>query len=126
MGSSISSMSFFGRTPTVDTDERKVSELLTRGVENVIPRELGQKKLGSGERLRVYLGLDPTGSQLHLGHSLPLRKLRAFADLGHEVFFLVGSCGGMIGAPRGRPPSGEPLTRERIEENFKDYKRQAE
>jgi len=119
-------MSFFGRTPKVDTDERKMSELLTRGVENVIPRELAQKKLRSGERLRVYLGIDPTGAQLHLGHSVPLRKLRAFADLGHEVIFLVGSFTAMIGDPTGRDTAREPLTRERIEENFKDYKRQAE
>jgi tyrosyl-tRNA synthetase len=109
----------------VSTDDEAVQTLLTRGVENVIPRELGLKKLTSGERLRIYLGIDPTGAKLHLGHSVPLRKLKSFADLGHEVVFLVGSFTAMIGDPTGRDAMRAPLTRGEIEENFKDYKRQA-
>src|SRR3990167_4341433 len=118
-------MSFFGRTPKVDTDERKMSELLTRGVENVIPRELAQKKLRSGEKLRIYLGIDPTGAQLHLGHSVPLRKLKTFADAGHHVIFLIGSFTAMIGDPSGRDAMREPLTPKQVEKNFQDYKKQA-
>ena len=119
-------MGFFGQTAAVNTDEKRVSTLLARGVENVIPRELALKKLRSGERLRIYLGIDPTGAKLHLGHSVPLRKLREFSDLGHEVIFLVGSFTAMIGDPTGRDAMREPLTREQIEQNFKDYKRQAQ
>ncbi len=119
-------MGFFSRVVAVRTDEAAIHALLHRGVENVLPRELGLKKLRSGERLRVYLGIDPTGSKLHLGHSVPLRKLKAFSDLGHEVIFLVGSFTAMIGDPTGRDTMREPLTRAQIEENFKDYKRQAQ
>lgn len=110
----------------VSRDEKKIDELLTRGVANVIPRELAQKKLRSGQRLRVYLGIDPTGAELHLGHSVPLRKLRNFSDLGHEVIFLVGSFTAIIGDPSGRDAIREPLTQKQVRENFKTYKRQAQ
>lgn len=119
-------MGLFSRAPKINTNEVLINALLTRGVENLIPRELAAKKLRSGERLRVYLGIDPTGAKLHLGHSVPLRKLQAFAELGHEVVFLVGSFTAMIGDPSGRDAMREPLTRKQIEENFKEYKRQAE
>lgn len=119
-------MLWFGAgKPAVSGDEKKIDELLTRGVEKVIPRELGLKKLRSGERLRVYLGIDPTGAKLHLGHSVPLRKLKQFSDLGHEVVFLVGSFTAMIGDPSGRDALREPLTAKQVRENFKDYQRQA-
>jgi tyrosyl-tRNA synthetase len=118
-------MGFFSRTPKVMTDESRVRELLTRGVENVIPRDLALKKLTSGEQLRIYLGIDPTGSKLHLGHSVPLRKLKAFSDLGHKVIFLVGSFTAMIGDPTGRDQAREPLTPGQVEENFQTYKDQA-
>ena len=66
-------------------------ELLTRGVSNVTPKKLAEEKLKSGKPIRLYLGIDPTGAKLHLGHSVPLRKLKAFQDAGHEVIFLIGS-----------------------------------
>ena len=119
-------MGFFSKRAAVSTDRAAIDELLSRGVENVLPKELAQKKLASGERLRVYLGIDPTGAKLHLGHSVPLRKLRAFADLGHEVIFVVGSFTATIGDPTGRDAAREPLTKKQVEENFKDYKRQAQ
>ncbi len=105
----------------IDTDETKINELLTRGVENVIPRELAIKKLQSGERLRIYHGIDPTGSKLHIGHTVTLRKLRQFSDLGHEIILVVGSFTAMIGDPTGRDAARSVLTKEQIEENFKDY-----
>jgi tyrosyl-tRNA synthetase len=119
-------MGIFSKQSHVSTDEAAVNELLTRGVENVIPRELALKKLRSGERMRVYLGIDPTGAKLHLGHSVPLRKLQAFSDLGHEVIFIVGSFTATIGDPTGRDAQRAPLTKEQVEENFRTYKRQAE
>lgn len=119
-------MGFFSRQSTVSTDEHTINELLTRGVAAVIPRELAEKKLRSGERLRVYWGIDPTGTQIHLGHTLSLRKLKAFADLGHEVVLVIGSFTATIGDPTGRDAARAPLTKEQVEENFRDYKRQAE
>jgi len=118
-------MGFFSRKATVNTDEHKVNELLSRGVENVIPRDLAHKKLTSGERLRVYWGIDPTGDKIHLGHTIPMRKLQAFADLGHEVILVIGSFTAMIGDPTGRDAMREPLTEAQVRKNFKDYKRQA-
>lgn len=98
---------------------------MTRAVEDVVPKVLAEEKLQSGKKLRIYLGIDPTGSKLHLGHSVPLRKLQAFADAGHDVIFLVGSFTAMIGDPSGRDSQREPLTREQVEANFQTYKKQA-
>ncbi len=103
----------------------KHEELLTRAVEQVVPMELAQQKLKSGKPMRLYLGIDPTGSKLHIGHAVPLRKLRAFQDAGHHIIFLVGSFTAMIGDPSGRDTQRAPLTREKIEENFLTYKEQA-
>lgn len=106
--------------------KKQIDELLTRGVENIIPKELAVKKLSSGESLRVYFGIDPTGAKLHLGHSVPLRKLKAFSDLGHHVILVVGSFTAMIGDPSGRDVLREPLTKEQVEQNFQTYKNQAQ
>lgn len=101
------------------------SELLTRAVSDIVPRKLAEEKLKSGKKMRIYLGIDPTGAKLHLGHSVPLRKLKAFADAGHQVIFLVGSFTAMIGDPSGRDTLREALTREQVEKNFQTYKEQA-
>ncbi len=100
-------------------------ELLTRGVEKVVPKDLAEKKLASGEKLRIYFGIDPTGAKLHLGHSVPLRKLKAFSDAGHEAILVVGSFTAMIGDPTGRDTAREPLSKEDVEKNFATYKEQA-
>ena len=115
-----------GACGTVWFMDEKKQDLLTRGgVENVIPKDLAQKKLESGEKLRVYFGVDPTGPKLHLGHAVPLRKLKAFADAGHNVIFLVGSFTAMIGDPTGRDAARVSLTKEDVEKNFQTYKEQA-
>ncbi|MBP9750535.1 MAG: tyrosine--tRNA ligase [Candidatus Peribacteraceae bacterium] len=101
------------------------SDLLTRAVEKAIPAKLAEEKLKSGKTLRLYWGIDPTGAKIHLGHAVPLRKMREFVEAGHEVIFLVGSFTAMIGDPTGRDAMREPLTREKIEENFATYKEQA-
>jgi tyrosyl-tRNA synthetase len=119
-------MGFFSREKAVIVDEGKVDELLTRSVAAVIPRDLAHKKLTSGERLRVYWGIDPTGAKIHLGHTLSLRKLKSFSELGHEVILVIGSFTAMIGDPTGRDAARAPLTKEDVEANFRDYKRQAE
>ncbi len=99
--------------------------LLERAVQDVVPRELAEQKLASGTPLRLYLGIDPTGAKLHLGHSVPLRKLKAFQDAGHHVIFLVGSFTAMVGDPSGRDTMREPLTKEQVRANFETYRQQA-
>lgn len=105
---------------------QKTQELLTRGVSDVVPRSLAEAKLKSGKPLRLYLGIDPTGAQLHVGHSVPLLKLRDFQNAGHHVIFLIGSFTAMIGDPTGRDKMREALTKEDVERNFQNYKQQAE
>jgi len=102
-----------------------MSELLTKSITNVTPKDLAEKKLKAGKPLKVYLGIDPTGSRLHVGHAVPLRKLQAFAEAGHEVTFLIGSFTAMIGDPTDKDGMREVLTKEQVEENFKTYKEQA-
>src|SRR3989338_7251920 len=101
------------------------NELLTRAVSDVVPRKLAEDKLKSSKPMRIYLGIDPTGAKLHLGHSVPLRKLKAFADAGHHVIFLVGSFTAMMGDPSGQDAMHKPLTKEEVEKNFQTYKEQA-
>ena len=75
-----------------------MEELLTRGVANIIPgkKEL-EDKLRTGEKLNIYLGIDPTSTKIHLGHAVALRKLQAFSELGHHVTFLIGDFTALIG-----------------------------
>jgi tyrosyl-tRNA synthetase len=83
-----------------------------------------ERSLASGNPLRVKLGMDPTAPDLHLGHTVVLRKLKHFQDLGHTVIFLIGDFTGMIGDPTGRSATRPPLTREQIVENAETYKAQ--
>ena len=83
-----------------------------------------EKSRASGKPLRVKLGMDPTAPDLHLGHTVVLRKLKHFQDLGHTAIFLIGDFTGMIGDPTGRSVTRPPLTREQIEENAETYKAQ--
>ncbi|PYX35623.1 MAG: tyrosine--tRNA ligase, partial [Acidobacteria bacterium] len=83
-----------------------------------------EKSRTSGKPLRVKLGMDPTAPDLHLGHTVVLRKLKHFQDLGHTVLFLIGDFTGMIGDPTGRSVTRPPLTREQIEQNAETYKAQ--
>jgi tyrosyl-tRNA synthetase len=103
-------------------------EFLKRGTVDVIPIEELKKKLensaATGRKLRVKLGCDPTAPDLHLGHSVVIRKMRAFQELGHDVIFLIGVFTGMIGDPTGRNTTRPPLTREQIDANAETYKAQ--
>src|SRR5947207_12791614 len=76
-----------------------------------------ERALASGKPLRVKAGFDPTAPDLHLGHTVLLRKLKHFQDLGHTVIFLIGDFTGMIGDPTGRSVTRPPLSREQIAEN---------
>jgi tyrosyl-tRNA synthetase len=83
-----------------------------------------EKSRAAGKPLRVKLGMDPTAPDLHLGHTVVLRKLKHFQDLGHTAIFLIGDFTGMIGDPTGRSATRPPLTREQIEQNAETYKAQ--
>src|SRR5207302_3282113 len=83
-----------------------------------------EKSRATGKPLRVKLGLDPTAPDLHLGHTVVLRKLKHFQDFGHTVIFLIGDFTGMIGDPTGRSATRPPLTRDEIDKNAETYKAQ--
>lgn len=104
----------------------KIEELLNRGVDKIYPskEELG-KVLRSGKKLRLYQGFDPTGSQLHIGHMVGLRKLRQWQELGHEVIFLIGDFTATIGDPTDKESARVPLAREEVLKNAETYKEQA-
>ena len=83
-----------------------------------------ERSRASGKPLRIKLGMDPTAPDLHLGHTVVLRKLKHFQDLGHTAIFMIGDFTGMIGDPTGRSVTRPPLTREQIEQNAETYKAQ--
>jgi len=105
----------------ISTDEKKIKELLTRGVEEIIHSESLEKKLVSGRQLRVKLGIDPTSPDLHLGRTIPLLKLRDFQELGHQIIFIVGDFTGVIGDTSDKDSERPMLDRETIEKNKKTY-----
>lgn len=107
------------------TDSQKIDEVLTRGVAEVLPNKESLMKLLQEKKIKLYLGIDPTGSLLTLGHSVVLRKLQQFADLGHEVILLIGNGTVRIGDPTGKDSTRPELTDEQIKENFNDWKEQA-
>ncbi len=105
----------------------KYNEILTRGVENIIPnKESLEKLLASGKKLNIYLGIDPTATRIHIGHAVPLRKIQSFVELGHNVTFLIGDFTALIGDTSDKDNERPILTYEQIQENFKTYKKQAE
>ena len=101
---------------------------LTKGTVDVIPQEELTRKLeraqASGRPLRIKAGFDPTAPDLHLGHTVLIRKMRHFQQLGHEVIFLIGDFTALIGDPTGRNSTRPPLTREQIDANAETYKEQ--
>lgn len=108
------------------TDQNLINETLTRSVDKVYPtKEDLEKALSSGRRLKIYLGVDPTGPHLHLGHLTNLLTLKRFQDLGHELIFLIGDFTGTIGDPTDKLSPRQPLTREQVKENLKTFKKQA-
>ena len=98
--------------------------VIKRGSDEVLLEEDLVRKLKTGRKLRVKLGIDPTAPDLHLGHTVVINKLRHFQDLGHHVQFLIGDFTGMIGDPSGRNATRPPLSPEEIEENAKTYREQ--
>ena len=99
-------------------------ELIIAGTVQVIPLDELQKKLSSGKKLKIKLGMDPTAPDLHLGHAVVLSKLKQFQDLGHEIMFLIGDFTARIGDPTGRSKTRPPLTIEEINHNTQTYFKQ--
>lgn len=107
----------------INTDQQKINEILTRGVENIYPsKEELEKMLLAGKKLRIYNGIDPTG-KLHVGHAAVLIKLRQLQDLGHEIIVLIGDFTATIGDPTGKSETRKPLTRKDVLNNAKNYKK---
>ncbi len=103
-----------------------IQEFLTRGVEQVYPtRAFLEEKLIKGDKVTMYLGVDPTGPTLHIGHAIALRKLRDFQRLGGKVVLLIGDFTAMIGDPTDKSAARVRLTHEQVLENAKLYKEQA-
>lgn len=100
-------------------------EILTRGVEQILPDKKGLADLMSKRKIKLYQGFDPSMPSLHLGNFVGLMKLRQFQKLGHEVIFLVGDFSGMIGDPTDKLATRKKLTREEVVENAKGWKKQA-
>lgn len=109
----------------VITDDKKIDEILTRGVENIFVGEKLKEKLISGKRLKVYLGIDPTGPTLHMGHAIPLQKLKQFQELGHQVILLMGDFTAMVGDPTDKTAARKQLSHKEVLNNLKKYKKQA-
>ncbi|MGP0066011.1 MAG: tyrosine--tRNA ligase [Isosphaeraceae bacterium] len=99
--------------------------ILKRGVEQIVPEPEFLKKLErsvrEGRPLRVKYGIDPTGIDVHLGHTVPLRKLRQFQDLGHTAVIIIGNYTALVGDPSGRDETRAKLTESQVEANAKDY-----
>jgi tyrosyl-tRNA synthetase len=114
--------------PTVFPPVDEQLDLLQKGAAEIIRvsdlRERLEKSRQTGVPLRVKAGFDPTAPDLHLGHTVLMRKLKHFQDLGHQVIFLVGDFTSLIGDPTGRSVTRKPLTREEIDQNAKTYTEQ--
>nr|WP_028264003.1 tyrosine--tRNA ligase [Atopobium fossor] len=100
-------------------------KVITSGTMQIVPLDELKKKLEKGTPLNIKLGVDPTSPDLHLGHAVPLRKMRQFQDLGHKVTLIIGNGTALIGDPSGRDSTRPPLTEEQVEENAKTYVAQA-
>lgn len=101
-----------------------IDEVLTRAVDQVLPSKKGLKGLMEKKKIRLYLGIDPTATSLHLGHTVPLRKLQQFADLGHEVILLFGTGTVLVGDPSERSTKRKIITQKEVDKNIKTWKNQ--
>ncbi len=113
---------FWQKTAAVKTDAAKIDELLTRGVEEVIPSSDSLRALlTSGKQLRIKLGIDPTSPNLHIGRSVAILKLKDFQDLGHHIVFIIGDATGVIGDTSDKESERKMLTPEEVQANLTSY-----
>jgi tyrosyl-tRNA synthetase len=113
-----------GRKQAVKSVSEQLS-LIERGVEQIEPRDELRKKLErsvqTGKPLRVKYGIDPTGIDVHLGHTVPLRKMRLFQELGHQAVLIIGNYTALVGDPSGRDQTRARLTEDQVEANAREY-----
>ncbi len=103
------------------TETEKIFKEIEQGTVQITPSEELKKKLDSGKKLKIKLGMDPTAPDLHLGHAVVLSKLKQFQELGHQVIFLIGDFTARVGDPTGRSKTRPPLTEEEITRNMQTY-----
>jgi tyrosyl-tRNA synthetase len=106
-------------------DQEKINQILSRGVDEVIDKENLDKKLKSGKKLRIKLGIDPTSPNLHLGRAIPLLKLRDFQEAGHKIVLIIGDFTGLIGDTSDKEAERPMLDSKTIKQNMKTYVAQA-
>ncbi len=107
-------------------NEEHQSQLLTRGISAIYPsKEFLSSKISRGEKLTIYLGIDPTGPTLHLGHAIAINKLAEFQKAGHKIILLMGDFTAMIGDPTDKSATRKQLTHKEVLSNLKQYKKQA-
>ena len=105
-------------------DYKKQLQIIKQGIDEIIGEDDLVQKLKDNKILTIKVGFDPTAPDLHLGHTVILRKMRQFQDLGHKVIFLIGDFTGRIGDPSGKNKTRPPLTDNEIKENAQTYKDQ--
>jgi len=108
--------------PSMTLDEQL--DYLAKGAVDLIEKNDLKSKIARGKPLTIKVGFDPTAPDIHLGHTVVMRKMKHFQQLGHRVIFLIGDFTGMIGDPTGKKATRPPLTREQIEENARTYQKQ--
>lgn len=108
----------------INTDSKKIQEILIRGVEGIVDREGLEKKLLSGKQLRIKHGIDPTGPKIHLGRARQFWKLKEFQDLGHKIVLIIGDFTAKIGDASDKTAMRKSLTDKEIKANMKDYGKQ--
>lgn len=104
---------------------KQIEEILTRGVDKILPDKNEFASLISKRKIRLYLGIDPTGGRLHLGHTINLLKLQEFADLGHEAILVIGTGTVLVGDPSQRKEARKKISQKEVRENIKTWKSQA-
>ncbi len=109
----------------IQINKEKISDILTRGVEEIVDKDVLEKKLLSGKKLRVKFGIDPTSPNIHIGRSIPLLKLKDFQELGHTVVFIIGDSTGIIGDTSDKESERPMLSNEIVRKNLQTYIKQA-
>ncbi|MDD3120219.1 MAG: tyrosine--tRNA ligase [Candidatus Gracilibacteria bacterium] len=105
----------------MSNQERKIRNLLEKGVSGIIDKENLEKRLKNGEKLRIKFGIDPTGAQVHIGHGVPIMKLRAFQDMGHQIVLIIGDATGQIGDASDKDAERPMLKRQETLANAQNY-----
>src|SRR3990167_8821580 len=109
----------------INRDPEIINELLTRSISKIYPsKESLQEALSSGKPMRIYVGIDPTATYVHLGHSTNYILLQKFHELGHKIIVLIGDFTAMIGDPSDKTSLRKKLSFEEVKENLKTFKRQ--